>query len=233
MKNSTSPQTERAAGAEVVALIGLAEPLVARLETLLMARGWRVRRQSRWRAEDADPVALIVAFTPAATTLAAKVRRSTAAPLLLLTPSGATERAAALEVGADVCFTHTEPEVVVVAQIVALLRDVRRQGDDPPPDDGIEVGRLRIDVAARTASVNDSALALAPREFDVLAHFARHPGRAFRRHELLSAVWGARFVGSPSTVDVHVAWLRQKLTAESGVRITTLRGIGYRLDVMT
>ncbi|TMF49498.1 MAG: hypothetical protein E6I21_11380, partial [Chloroflexi bacterium] len=54
-------------------------------------------------------------------------------------------------------------------------------------------------------------------------------GTVLSRDRILAAAWGPRFVGEPKTVDVHVAWLRPKLEA-SGVRITTLRGIGYRLD---
>ncbi len=61
----------------------------------------------------------------------------------------------------------------------------------------------------------------------------RSPGRAFRRHELLDLVWGPRFTGGASTVDVHVSWIRQKLPQAARVRITTLRGVGYRLDELS
>jgi DNA-binding response OmpR family regulator len=71
---------------------------------------------------------------------------------------------------------------------------------------------------------------LRPREFDLLVALARSAGRALRRHELLDLVWGPRFTGGVNTVDVHISWLRQKLPAAARVRITTLRGVGYRLD---
>jgi DNA-binding response OmpR family regulator len=61
----------------------------------------------------------------------------------------------------------------------------------------------------------------------------RSPGRAFRRHELLDLVWGPRFTGGANTVDVHVSWIRQKLPQAARVRITTLRGVGYRLDELS
>ncbi len=131
--------------------------------------------------------------------------------------------------GADICLAHTEAPAVVEAHAAALLR---RERANAAPRDQLQVGTVRIDLQARRADVAGCALALSPREFDVLAYFAHHPGRAFRRHELLDAVWGAQFVGAPNTVDVHVAWLRQKLPAGAGIRLTTLRGVGYRLDVL-
>jgi DNA-binding response OmpR family regulator len=71
-----------------------------------------------------------------------------------------------------------------------------------------------------------------PKEFDLLAFLAAHPGQVFSRDVLLDRVWGYDFVGSTRTVDVHVSWLRAKLERElSSPRIIqTVHGVGYKLS---
>ena len=73
------------------------------------------------------------------------------------------------------------------------------------------------------------AVALTRKEYELLRLFLRNPGRAFTRESLLCAVWGDEFLGETRTVDVHVGTLRTKL-GESGSRIETVRGVGYRLE---
>jgi two-component system alkaline phosphatase synthesis response regulator PhoP len=73
---------------------------------------------------------------------------------------------------------------------------------------------------------------LSAREFQLLRYFAEHRGEALTRDELLQAVWGYDSAPSTRTVDVHVAWLRQKLEEDpkQPKRIVTVHGIGYRFD---
>ena len=73
---------------------------------------------------------------------------------------------------------------------------------------------------------------LKPKEFDLLAFFMRHRGRAFSREELLDQVWGYEYAGDTRTVDVHVRWLREKIeeTPSKPTRIITVRGLGYRFE---
>src|SRR5919204_496042 len=76
-------------------------------------------------------------------------------------------------------------------------------------------------------------VALRPKEFDLLALLARHPGRVFQRSELLDLVWGYDFPGYTRTVDVHVQQVREKLSA-AGVAdpvLETVWGVGYRLEL--
>ena len=114
---------------------------------------------------------------------------------------------------------------------IALLR--RWQPRVRHQTETVQVGELSLDPPARRAQVGGADLELRPREFDLLVALARSAGRALRRHELLDLVWGPRFSGGVNTVDVHISWLRQKLPAAARVRITTLRGVGYRLDELT
>jgi DNA-binding response OmpR family regulator len=88
-----------------------------------------------------------------------------------------------------------------------------------------------VDVPRRIARLDGVELALTVREFDLLGFLLRHPGRAFRRAELLDAVWGWTF-GDQSTVTVHVRRLREKVEADPAKprRIVTVWGVGYRYE---
>ena len=209
-------------------LIALPQRLAEAMTRELARDGCSCRRAGQWLPADHNAL-LVVAATEAPTSTTVSIRRVSAAPLFLVTRAPATEMAAALQLGADVCLAPTEPLVLLAAQAAALLRRQRR-----PEVRQVElkVGGLLMDRASRRAQVADIELQLSPREFDLLAHMAGHPGRAFRRHELLDTVWDPTFMGAANTVDVHIAWLRHKLPEISGVRITTIRGVGYRLDVV-
>ncbi len=207
------------------------EDLAAALQRGLADSGTLVLALPAWSSEVAPRnVALIVAGANAPVAAAVGLRRTTAVPILLLSRQGSSERAAALDAGADACLDRAEPVTFVVAQARALLR--RRDRQEEPSDERLIIGGLTLDPAAREASAAGLAIRLAPREFDLLSYLAGRPGRALRRDEILAAVWGPRYVGATNTVDVHIAWLRQKLAEDSGVRITTLRGVGYRFDVL-
>lgn len=171
---------------------------------------------------------LIVCESRSPAALAVSVRRSTAAPLIVLTSAPADQRAATIDLGATICLSRDESPLVIAALAYALIRTVATRDNPPPPV--VTLGQLMVDVEAQKATVAGSLLTLSPKEFSLLAHLARNGGKVFRRHELLRAVWGASFVGDSNTIDVHIAWLRHKLGAQAGVRITTLRGVGYRLD---
>ena len=84
---------------------------------------------------------------------------------------------------------------------------------------------------ARIATIDGAPLTLTTREFDLLAHLLAHPGEAFSREQLLSAVWGWEY-GDLSTVTVHVRRLREKVEPHPGqpTRLVTVWGIGYRWD---
>jgi len=154
----------------------------------------------------------------------AAVRRATAAPLLIIGSDQAVA-ATCLGMGADAWLPSGSAMNLVAAQVQAMLAKRALS----PPRRHLKVGRIELNSDARRAHVQDRELPLTPREFDLLNVFLLNEGTVLSRDRILAAAWGPRFVGEPKTVDVHVAWLRPKLEA-SGVRITTLRGIGYRLD---
>ncbi len=148
-------------------------------------------------------------------------------PVVVLTARGAEmDKLLGFEHGADDYLTKPFSVRELVARLKALLRRARPERDEAL----IEAGALRVDPAAREASFAGRRLELTPREFDLLAFFARHPARVLSRDELLRKVWGYNYVGETRTVDVHVRRLRQKLGDGERV-IDTVTGAGYKLVV--
>ncbi|MFN0091676.1 MAG: winged helix-turn-helix domain-containing protein, partial [Acidimicrobiales bacterium] len=90
---------------------------------------------------------------------------------------------------------------------------------------------LELDLAAHEARLRGEIVALTAREFELLAYLLRHPRQAFRREELLEAVWGYTY-GDTSTVTVHVRRLREKIEDDPAAptRIVTVWGVGYRFE---
>jgi DNA-binding response OmpR family regulator len=179
-----------------------------------------------WRLPGLDGISICRALR------ASQYRR----PIVLLTARTCeTDRVAGLDAGADDYVTKPFSTLELLARIRAQLRRACDLGEAvaaQTPPAVLTIGRLRIDAAARTAALADCALQLTAREFDLLAHFANHPGRVFTRQELLHAVWGSGFEGYEYTVNSHINRLRAKLepTPASPQFIVTVWGLGYRFD---
>ena len=94
----------------------------------------------------------------------------------------------------------------------------------------LTAGILEIDVARRRVLLGDIEVRLTAREFDLLAHFARHPGRVFTRTQLLDQVWGYGHDGYEHTVNSHINRLRAKIEHDAATPhyILTVWGVGYR-----
>jgi DNA-binding response OmpR family regulator len=145
-------------------------------------------------------------------------------PVIVLTARGAEmDKLLGFEHGADDYLTKPFSPRELVARLQALLRRARpEQGETV-----IEAGPLRVDPLAHEVTLRGRVLVLTPREFDLLAFFARHPGRVISREELLRKVWGYDYLGETRTVDVHVRRLRAKL-GEKTRMIETVTGSGYK-----
>jgi DNA-binding response OmpR family regulator len=86
-------------------------------------------------------------------------------------------------------------------------------------------------VARREVTLEGKPITLRAKEFDLLSAFMRHSGIVLDRERLLQIVWGADYYGDTRTIDVHVAWLRERLSGAKHVRIQTVWGVGYKLVV--
>jgi DNA-binding response OmpR family regulator len=139
------------------------------------------------------------------------------------------DKVAGLQFGADDYITKPFNPAELVARVQSVLRRSRNRGSTPTQT-RISLGRLCIDMDQRIVTVGQRQLQLRPKEFDLLSAFARLPGFVLDRDRLLDLVWGSEFVGDQRTVDVHVAWLREKLQG-SEIRIQTVWGVGYKLLV--
>ncbi|MFD7690485.1 response regulator transcription factor [Streptomyces sp. NPDC059781] len=151
-------------------------------------------------------------------------------PVIMLTARGDEEdRVLGLEVGADDYVTKPFSPRELVLRVESVLRRTRPA---PAAASGLlRAAGLSLDPAARRATKNGTELALTIREFDLLAFFLRHPGRAFAREELMREVWGWDF-GDLSTVTVHVRRLRGKVEDDPARPriVQTVWGVGYRFD---
>ncbi|MFG3099178.1 response regulator [Streptomyces sp. NPDC048182] len=149
-------------------------------------------------------------------------------PVIMLTARGdEDDRVLGLEVGADDYVTKPFSPRELVLRVESVLRRTRPAAEERP----LSAAGLSVDPVARRATKDGTELALTLREFDLLAFFLRHPGRAFSREDLMHRVWGWDF-GDLSTVTVHVRRLRGKVEEDPArpLLIQTVWGVGYRFD---
>lgn len=158
-------------------------------------------------------------------------QRSSVTPVIMLTARGqVVDKVVGLKLGADDYLTKPFEMLELLARIEALLR--RAPAGAPPPADGdiYQFGVVRVDFRRAEVHRDSEPVELSALEFRLLRYFIEHRGDTLSRDELLNEVWGYNALVSTRTVDVHVAWLRQKL--EQHPRhpqfILTVHGMGYK-----
>jgi two-component system, OmpR family, response regulator len=155
-------------------------------------------------------------------------------PIMMLTAKASElERVLGLELGADDYLTKPFSIRELVARVRALFRRIEQleNGSAAQVEGIIEFGGLEADVAKRQVRVNGTPAALTSKEFDLLLHFMRNPGRVYSRLQLLDAVWGYGYEGYEHNVNCHINRLRAKIEQDPAKPsfVLTVRGVGYRL----
>lgn len=160
-------------------------------------------------------------------------------PILILTArDDEIDRVIGLEIGADDYITKPFSMRELMARVKAHLRRERliRQEvsafKEVDAHTALTFENLTIDLTRREVLLDETPLALKPKEYDLLLFLAQHPRQALSRQFLLERVWGWEFSGGTRTVDVHVHWLREKIEIDSSkpIRIVTVHGSGYRFE---
>lgn len=145
-------------------------------------------------------------------------------PVMILTArDGVAERVQGLDLGADDYLTKPFSIAELQARVRALLRRSQRRTDNQ-----LRFGSLCFDPASGEVTLNDEHLDLPPRELGLMESLLLHAGRIVPREQLLDRLFGFGEVG-PNALDLYISRLRKRLQG-TGVRIRTLRGLGYRLE---
>jgi two-component system alkaline phosphatase synthesis response regulator PhoP len=159
-------------------------------------------------------------------------QRGVHTPILMLTARGqVVDKVVGLKLGADDYLVKPFEMVELLARIEALIRRVSTQTAAATAiGETYRFGDIQVDFRKAEVTKADQRLELSAREFKLLKYFIEHRGAALSRDELLNEVWGYNAMPSTRTVDVHVAWLRQKI--EDNPRhpqfVLTVHGLGYK-----
>lgn len=150
-------------------------------------------------------------------------------PILVLTARGqVVDKVVGLKLGADDYMAKPFEMIELLARVEALLR---RVPDAPvPPTDTHQFGAVRVDFRSAEVDCGTGPVELSALEFRLLRYFIEHRGTILSRDELLNEVWGYHSLASTRTVDVHIAWLRQKIEPNPRYPqyILTVHGMGYK-----
>jgi two-component system, OmpR family, KDP operon response regulator KdpE len=159
------------------------------------------------------------------------IRTESRIPIIVLSVKGEEKiKVEALDAGADDYITKP----FSVNELLARVRAALRRATTPPQTETpvLEVGDFRIDIPGRTVQVKNREVRLTPKEFDLLVHLARHPGKVITHRALLGAVWGQNSIEQPEYLRVFVGHLRKKLEPEESAAhyIITEPWVGYRFE---
>ncbi len=155
-----------------------------------------------------------------------RIRQRSQVPVIFLTARDSeVDRVLGLELGADDYVTKPFSPAEVAARVKAVLR---RSDLQQPAAELIQVGNVTVDIGRYEVRVGGTTAPFTTKEFELLRYFAERPGLALSRQQILDGVWGYDWFGDSRTVDVHVAQVRKKIA--NAATITTVRGIGYRLE---
>ncbi|MBL0385153.1 response regulator transcription factor [Tumebacillus sp. ITR2] len=162
-------------------------------------------------------------------TLCRELRNLYDIPLLMLTAKGETvDKVRGFDLGTDDYLVKPFDPPELIARVKALLKRYRIAASQQ-----VAIAELLIDRQTYEVKVQGQPVTLPPKEFDLLFTMGSHLGRTLARDQLIESVWGYDFDGNERTLDVHINRLRERFS-DWGVslRISTIRGLGYRLEIV-
>ncbi|WP_041445043.1 response regulator transcription factor [Syntrophobotulus glycolicus] len=151
-------------------------------------------------------------------------------PVIMLTAKGElASKVKGFGLGADDYLTKPFEGDELIARVQALLRRYKIEASQV-----IQTGNVLIDKNSYSITLNGVREDIPLKEFELIFKLAGFPGKTFSRNQLIEDIWGVDFEGNERTLDVHVNRLRDRFPEETaGFKITTVRGLGYRLEVMS
>ncbi len=156
-----------------------------------------------------------------------EVRATSQVPVIMLTArSQENDEIMGYDIGADQYITKPFSPKVLVARVEALLRRTM-----PQTNDLFEMGNIVIDKSAHQVKVFNEEIYLSVKEFDLLTYMIENSGITLSREKILDNVWNYDYFGDARTIDTHITKLRKKL-GPCGSYLTTVRGIGYKFEVI-
>ena len=150
-------------------------------------------------------------------------------PILMLTAKGElASKVKGFGLGADDYLTKPFEDDELIIRVQALLRRYKIETSQV-----IQIGNVIIDKNSYHITIDGVSKDIPMKEFELLFKLAGFPGRTFPRNQLIEDIWGFDFEGNERTLDVHINRLRDRFPeGQSGFKITTVRGLGYRLEVL-
>lgn len=154
------------------------------------------------------------------------MRKKSDVPIVMLTAlDGEQNQIKGLDLQVDDYITKPFSMPVLIRKIAAVLRRTSKQGE---PSRTISYKNLMLDLEAYRAYIENDAVDLTPREFEILRELLTHQGKILTRQNLLQMLWKYEFFGDERIIDTHIKNLRKKL--DRADYIETIRGVGYRID---
>jgi DNA-binding response OmpR family regulator len=158
-----------------------------------------------------------------------RIRKTSNVPILMLTArSEEFDELMGFEVGADDYVTKPFSPSVLMKRVAALIR--RSSGETEPQKETVSLDGLTVDETAHVIALDERALELTLKEYNILLKLLSSIDRVFSREQLLDDIWGYDYAGDIRTVDSHVARLRTKLGDWGETHLKTVYGIGYKIE---
>jgi two-component system response regulator RegX3 len=161
------------------------------------------------------------------------IRTISAVPIIMLTAKDSEiDKVVGLELGADDYVTKPYSSRELVARIKAVLRRGSLEGDPTESTSVHSIAGIKMDIERHQVTVNDAAINLPLKEFELLEFLMRNAGRVLTRGQLIDRVWGGDYYGDTKTLDVHIKRLRSKIEVDPAnpLLIQTIRGLGYKFE---